>query len=415
MNRGPRRAAASTAANLLLALGSLLVACLVGEALARRYAHRLEGAPGTTGYPPARYDPELGWSNPPGAAVVIQRPEYRVPLRINAHGLRGPDRPYAKPPGTRRVLLLGDSITEGYSVDEPWTLRSVLESDLDARRGGRYEVINGGTAGYSTDQEYLFYLREGVRYEADDVVLLFCYNDLYPALGGDGGKPYFEIADGRLALRNVPVPRREMTRDLDRRYRVRPWRGSYALRLVSNRTAAGNPDLHELLGRLGLVEPYPDRSPPPDMWPYGLGHPREVDDMWQRVEAVIAALDEDVRRGHHRLLLFYVPAGFESSDRAWDLTRRRYDMGRRWERDRVFEGLRAIAQGRGLTLVDPRPLFREAQASGQATYFPEDGHWTETGNRLAAKVLGDALRPAGREVTEVQRGSLKSMERGAGT
>ncbi len=108
-------------------------------------------------------------------------------LQINAHGLRGPDRPYEKPPGVRRVLLLGDSITEGYSVEEPYTLRSVLEALLNSRGEGRFEVINGGTAGYSTDQEYLFYVAEGVRYEPDVVVLLFCYNDLYPSLGGEGG------------------------------------------------------------------------------------------------------------------------------------------------------------------------------------------------------------------------------------
>ena len=113
--------------------------------------------------------------------------------------------------------------------------------------------------------------------------------------------------------------------------------------------------------------------------------------MWQRVEAVIGALEDEAQRRHARLVLFYVPAGFEQNDRAWILTKRRYHMGRRWERDRVFEGFRAIAQGARLTLVDPRPLFREAEASGQRTYFPEDGHWTELGNRLAAETLYRAL------------------------
>ena len=76
------------------------------------------------------------------------------------------------------MLLLGDSITEGYSVEEPYTLRSVLEALLNSRREGRFEVINGGTAGYSTDQEYLFYRDEGVSYAPRVVVLLFYYNDV---------------------------------------------------------------------------------------------------------------------------------------------------------------------------------------------------------------------------------------------
>ena len=373
--------------NLLLAGVSLLVAGLVCEGLARLYIHRREGGPGTTGYPLARYDPDLGWSKPPGGEAIIQRSEYRVRLQINAHGLRGPDRPYGKPPGVRRVLLLGDSITEGYSVEEPYTLRSVLEALLNSRREGRFEVINAGTAGYSTDQEYLFYTGEGVRYQPDVVVLLFCYNDLYPSLGGEGGKPYFDVVDGRLALRNVPVPREQVGRDVRRRYVIRPWRGSYALRLLSNRTLAGNPELHAFLGRIGLVEPFVEQSPPPEMWPYGLGHRDEVVEMWRRVEAVIDALDDEVERRQERLVLFYVPAGFEQNDRAWELTRRRYHMGPRWNRDRVFEDLAAVAIRRRLTIVDPRPSFREAEASGQRTYFPEDGHWNEVGNRLAARCL----------------------------
>lgn len=382
--------------NLLLASASLLVACLVCEGLARLYAHRLEGGPGTTGYPLARYDPDLGWSKPPSAAATIQRPEYRVRLQINAHGLRGPDRPYDKPPGVRRVLLLGDSITEGYSVEEPYTLRSVLEALLNSRGEGRFEVINGGTAGYSTDQEYLFYIGEGVRYEPDVVVLLFCYNDLYPSLGGEGGKPYFDVIDGRLALRNVPVPRKQVARDVRRRYVIRPWRRSYALRLLSNRTGAGNPELHDFLSRIGLAEPFVEQSPAPEMWPYGLGHRDEVGEMWRRVEAVIGALDDEVERRQARLVLFYVPAGFEQNDRAWELTKRRYHMGRRWQRDRIFEGFAEVALRRRLTIVDPRPSFREAEASGQRTYFPKDGHWTEVGNRLAAHSLYGAVVPPGR-------------------
>ena len=38
--------------------------------------------------------------------------------------------------------------------------------------------MNGGTAGYSTDQEMLFYETEGHRYQPRVVVLFFYYNDV---------------------------------------------------------------------------------------------------------------------------------------------------------------------------------------------------------------------------------------------
>jgi len=70
-------------------------------------------------------------------------------------------------------------------------------------------------------------------------------------------------------------------------------------------------------------------------------------------------------------------------------------MGRRWQRDRVFEGFTEVALRRRLMVVDPRPSFREAEESGQRTYFPEDGHWTEIGNRMAAHSLYGAVVPQG--------------------
>ena len=55
----------------------------------------------------------------PGRQAVMQCPQYRTRIQINSNGLRGPERGYGKPAGLRRVLLLGDSLVEGYTVTEP--------------------------------------------------------------------------------------------------------------------------------------------------------------------------------------------------------------------------------------------------------------------------------------------------------
>jgi hypothetical protein len=391
--------------SVALALGSLAAVLFLLEAVSRAHVKRIEGPPGTTRFPLARYDSELGWAKPEGEASIIQRREYRVPIEINAKGLRGPDRAYEKRDGVHRTLLLGDSITEGYSVAEHMTLRALLEGRLNAQAGAEHEVLNGGTAGYSTDQEYLFYLREGARYAPDDVVLLFCYNDVLPMLGGEGGKPFFEIEDDALVLRNVPVPPPlpGASRDVRRPYTLKPWRGSYALRLLSDRTSSANPELHGRLERLGLTEPLPDRAPPPEMRPYQRSSRPDVAEAWRRVDAVIAALKHDVTAAGGKHTLFYVPTRFEVNDRAWDRTRRRYRLGQRWDRDLVFEEFRVIAGRHGLPLTDPRPAFRQAEAAGIDVYFPQDGHWTEAGNALAAAELEAELFLDLAEVTRSRR------------
>ena len=244
---------------------------LVIEGMARLAVHRRLSRSLTTRGSIVRYHPSLGWEKPPGASGWLRRPEYEVFLEVNSRGLRGPEYDYAKPPGVFRTLLLGDSFAEGYTVPEEKTVRAVLEGELNRRGCGRHEVLNGGTIGYSTDQEYLFYASEGRRYEPDVVVVLFCWNDLYFNTTGEQGKPYFELEGERLVLRNSPVaPPRDGTwvrTPEARQPRIEPWKGSMALRLLSDRTANGNPRLHRLLARLGLVEPVKRQEPTPDLWP----------------------------------------------------------------------------------------------------------------------------------------------------
>jgi GDSL-like lipase/acylhydrolase family protein len=385
--------------NLLLAAGSLAATLALVEGAARAIVHRREAAPLTTRGSIIRFDPWLGWAKPPLAEGWLHRPEYHVHLQINAHGLRGPDRDYRKPPGTRRILLLGDSFTEGFTVREEATTRAVLESSLRRSGCGDWEVINAGTMGYGTDQEYLFYQREGRRYEPDIVVVMFFYNDLNGNLASEA-KPWFTVEPDHLELHGSPVasPREgEWTRRPEpRQPRSGAWRGSMALRLLTERTEQGNPALHRLLARTGLVEPARAVELPADFWPFGPGHRQEVGEMWRRTEGILAALRKEVEATPARFAIFYVPDETEIDDRVAELTRQRYGMGPRWWRSgRVFDRLHGVSVALDMTLFDPRLAFLEAERRGFPLYFPEDGHWNEEGHRLAGEVLARALRYQG--------------------
>ena len=381
--------------NVGLGILSLALAAAVLEAGARLWARRLEGEAGTVREPLLRFDAALGWSKPPGAQAVLRRFEYRTALRINSHGLRGPERPYERPAGTRRVLLLGDSFAEGYTVSEEATVASVLERALCAG-GSAWDVVNAGTHGWSTDQEYLFWREQGVRYRPDHVVLLFYYNDLAGNVRADG-KPWFAVEDGGLSLHNSPVPRPpdgEARGERAKPFRLQPWRGSMALRLLSNRTSLGNPALHRLLAGGGLVEPDDPGPLPAELFPFRAVHRRESDEMWSRTTALLRALAREVEGAGARLLVFYVPARFEVNERAWELTRQRYRLGPRWKPERVAERLRAECAGLGLVLIDPREELRARESSGRPAYYPRDGHWTEAGHETAAGLIARKLAPA---------------------
>jgi lysophospholipase L1-like esterase len=149
------------------------------------------------------YDQLLGWRNIPSWSATTNG----HPLNTNSHGLRSPECAYDKPAGTRRLLVLGDSFAWGYGVADNAVFSRVLEPQL-AAGGTPWEVINTGVSGWGTDQEYLFYINHGVKYDPDVVILaLFLIND--PANNVAGRqyglyKPVF--LDLQMELANVPVP-----------------------------------------------------------------------------------------------------------------------------------------------------------------------------------------------------------------
>ena len=394
----PVRRRSPLAGNLLLAAISLMLCAGLIEGAARLVVRARERRPHTTRGSFVRYHPLLGWDKPPGASGWIHRPEYSVFLEVNAKGLRGPDRPYEKPAGVFRTLLLGDSFTEAYTVAEEKSVRAVLEAELQ-RAGLKAEVINGGTMGYSTDQELLFHRLEGHRYQADLAVVLFCSNDVYFNTTGEQGKPWFVLEDGRLVLKGSPVfPKKGHWKrgPEPRPIEITSWRGSMALRLLSDRTSQGAPRLHRALARLGLVEGggrVRVEPIPMELTPLGTIHHAEVKTMWAVTEALLRQLKTEVEAGGGRLALLYIPDRFQVSERDWELTRQQYDLGKRFDPHRMQERVKRICADAGIPFVDPLPALQATQAA-RSGYFLQDGHWNEDGHEIAARTLADFVRQA---------------------
>jgi lysophospholipase L1-like esterase len=100
-----------------------------------------------------------------------------VDYRVNALGLRGPETTVEKPPGVKRVAVLGDSIAFGYWVDEEDAFPRQLEAMLGAA-GARVEVLDFSVPGYNLDQETETLRAKALAFSPDLVVVAFCLNDL---------------------------------------------------------------------------------------------------------------------------------------------------------------------------------------------------------------------------------------------
>jgi hypothetical protein len=155
-----------------------------------------------------RFDPELGWSQEPGARGV----DDGIVFQANEAGFRA-DREYAlePTPGVRRLAAFGDSFThcDEVSVQDCWTTR--LEAAWD-----RSEVLNFGIPASAPDQGWLRYRRDGKPYRACAVLVGFQvenvnrvvnrYRPFYaPQSGVALSKPRFVLEGDGLRLLPNPV------------------------------------------------------------------------------------------------------------------------------------------------------------------------------------------------------------------
>jgi lysophospholipase L1-like esterase len=102
-----------------------------------------------------------------------------IHIHINAAGFRDDvEYPLAKPSGTARVVVLGDSFTFGGKVTLEETYPKVVGKRLDVvDPGHRHEVLNLAVPGYNTEQEALLFEEKGLAYEPDLVLVGFVLND----------------------------------------------------------------------------------------------------------------------------------------------------------------------------------------------------------------------------------------------
>src|SRR5262249_32301931 len=79
-------------------------------------------------------------------------------------------------PGVRRILLLGDSVTFGYGVDQTQSFPAALETLLN-KGTTKYEVINAGVPGFSIRDEAALLPSLIQKYSPDVVMWIVVSND----------------------------------------------------------------------------------------------------------------------------------------------------------------------------------------------------------------------------------------------
>lgn len=346
------------------------------------------------------FDPVLGWRNKPGAAVKYNRREYQTEVVINSLGFRDIERAVTRLVDRPRILVLGDSFVEGYSVERDETLTRRLEI-LAAEAKCPMDVVNAGVHGYSTDQEALWYTREGERLRADVVMIAVYYNDiifLERSNYSGSPKPMVEVHDGVLTPLNTPLSEPPNSRALPSPSAPRPIVGSALKTLLLERLFVGAPRWHARLAKWGLLDAYDPDAVPDELRVYKTrGRLAEVEAAWRRADSILDSLARTIRERGAKPVMVYIPARFEVSPRAMELTLLRYGLdATAWDESRVRTRLGGIAASMGFAFLDLTPaLHASISLTRGEPYFPLDGHLNRLGHDTAAQALLPFVRQNG--------------------
>jgi lysophospholipase L1-like esterase len=386
----------------------------------------------------------------------IERSEFSVHVGLNALGFRERRLPSPKPPGVRRVVALGDSFTQGYGVEEHEAWPRRLETVLDARGRGPYEVVNLGVPG-TNPRDYVSHLRDpGLAYEPDVVLVTVMGNDVqdrwvqrefgvqfasgvlvdarrqalepsprwtlvprtvFPALypymwnrlhSRPFGPPRSQAADSRpdATAASEPSPVRGVAEavllTLADRYGRREAVENAIATMPASHLDALRPVLEgtEPIDADAAVEPYLRIMAlvQPRLFADAVLLPQRYDAAWDDVKRDLRRIFALARGAGARPMLIFAPGVQQVTAAArpyleW--------LGFEWDdrtlSDTTFaERLQALARAEHVTFVDLLPVLRARRDDG--LYFPEDGHWSPAGHALVAHVVAGALERAERDL-----------------
>lgn len=377
------------ARSLLLVTG-LLVALLLTEVGLR--------VSGFSHFNPYIADQEVGYSLRPNAAGWWLK-EGATYVRINSQGLRDREHTFAKPPGTIRIAVLGDSFAEAFQVPMEKTFWTVMEQRVqDCLQPSKVEVLNFGVSGFSTARELILLRQRVWRYSPDIVVLLVTpRNDIRDnsrALDpyANSGLPYFVYRDGSLMLDDSSLQARNR---------------SLSFRLQQSFVGKSINWLRDHIRLVGLIdsarEAYDWREQPADIKqssPGEVGLDDEVfsapvnsdwEEAWRVTEGLIVQMRAEVNAQGARFLVVTGSTGIQVSP---DASLRSEYMTRLGVETLFYSDVRikALGERNGFEVLNLASPLQDYASRNQV--FPHGsgetkgrGHWNETGHRVVGEFI----------------------------
>ncbi len=355
-----------------------------------------------------RPDPILPWRLQPGASTRLVSTEFDHAIHINGQGMRM-DRDVEKetPAGRKRILVVGDSFVFGWGVEAHEAFPQLLEAAL-GERDQPTEVLNMGFTFGPAPPSYFVGLRQEDMFEADALVVsLYVGNDIvtpeyvhWAETDADGLPTRLECD-----LARIDDFHRMRSKEPLARYSIPGVRSSHlAMGLMQVWDYWMEAD--ETPGKKGTqrvrARPNEDSGKvlnlnPPDL--YKKRWSPWISEASAKVVKSLAALRDLCERRGQRFLVTIVPTKqqvYVSDVRPNERGRARLLRKPReplttlpMPQQRLVAKLDAV----GIEAYDLLGPIVEAQQD--QLYYRKDGHWTDRGHALVAKILAAEIERRG--------------------
>jgi lysophospholipase L1-like esterase len=337
------------------------------------YLHVMRGKNRTSEYLMIASPTWHHWPKPNATLALSTEDTVRYPRPIvystNRFGCRYPrELAVPKPRNVKRILVLGDSFTEGYYYED--TIAAQLESRLNATAiGVRYEVVNCGCTSYSPLLEYLRLRHQLMNLDPDEVILNVDLTDVFDDYWRYRPRCVFAPDGELLAVKGeVGMLYRLLVRA---RYKF------YTMRLISAVRAS-------LLTRLETSEERRQRGyySPENVFAYYSTMPADSPEWQQQVGFLLENLTRIIDFCRQRHLVLTVTMYPYKQQLKADAS------GRVWNREFEYR-VQRLCNAHGVDFYSAFDGIARAFHAGKPVYWDNDIHFTPTGQRIWAELVCD--------------------------
>src|SRR5581483_11560357 len=274
-------------------------------------------------------DPGMAFYHRPNSDAFLMGAD----MKINSMGMRNQEISTNKPPGTFRIIALGDSTTVGWGVHFEKTYPKLLEKSLNANppspRWKNYEVINTGIGNYNAAQEVASLKDRWLALNPDIVTIGWFINDAEP----------------------TPKPRE-------------PWLMVHSYGYVWLTTQFG-----AMLRNVGANKNYKD---------YYNGLYNENQPGFPKMKAAYAELAQICREKNIPVKILLIPE--------------LHTLSGNYEFTNINDIMRNIGKTNGMEVLDLIDAFPATGDPHQYWASPDDDHPNDAANELMAKKIDETLR-----------------------